>query len=160
MIADLPPVFINEIAWMGTENSANDEWIELHNNTDSPINLEGWVLKAADGTPEINLSRTVLEKSFYLLERTDDNTVPDVSADQIYTGALNNKGEKLELYDSFGNLIDSVDAGSGWPAGDNSTKQTMERKDNGWQTSQNPGGTPWAGASQPSQDTLKKMSAM
>ncbi len=27
MIADLPPVVINEIAWMGTTASHNDEWI-------------------------------------------------------------------------------------------------------------------------------------
>ena len=49
-------VIINEIAWMGGISSANDEWIELYNNTESPINLEEWLLKADDGTPEINLT--------------------------------------------------------------------------------------------------------
>lgn len=138
-------VVINEIAWMGTEVSYNDEWVELYNNTDFSINLEGWVLKAADGTPEINLTRTVLAKSFYLLERTDDNTVSGITADQIYTGALGNNGENLGLYDNLGNLIDSVNCTSGWFAGDNLTKQTMERTDsNNWQSSQNPGGTPKA----------------
>ena len=51
-----------------------------------------------------------------------------------------------------GNLIDQVDSSAGWFSGDNSTKQTMERKNskisgndaNNWQTSQNPGGTPKA----------------
>ncbi len=33
---------------------------------------------------------------------------------------------------------------NGWPAGDNSTKQTMERTATGWQTSLNSGGTPKA----------------
>jgi len=32
---------------------------------------------------------------FYLLERTDDTTVSDIGADQIYTGGLNNNGETL-----------------------------------------------------------------
>jgi len=145
-------VIINEIAWMGTKISYNDEWIELYNNSDSSINLEGWILKAADGTPKINLTGTIARKSFYLLERTDDNTVPDTPADQIYTGALGNTGEKLELYDGSGNLIDLVNCSSGWFAGDNSTKQTMERKNpqlegfnsGSWQMSQNPGGTPRA----------------
>jgi len=145
-------IVINEIAWMGTEISYNDEWIELYNNSGSPINLEGWILKTADGTPKINLTGTVVAKSFYLLERTDDNTVLDIPADQIYTGALGNTGEKLELYDDSGNLIDSVDCSGGWFAGDNKTKQTMERKNpqlsgsdsSNWQTSQNPGGTPRA----------------
>jgi len=145
-------VAINEIAWMGTQVSYNDEWIELYNNTNSSLNIDGWVVKAADGTPKINFGGTVPITGFYLLERTDDNTVSSIPADQIYTGALGNTGEKLELYDGFGNLIDQVDSSSGWFSGDNSTKQTMERinsKTSGndasnWQTSQNLGGTPKA----------------
>jgi hypothetical protein len=143
-------VIISEIAWMGGEESFADEWIELYNNADENINLERWTLKAADGTPEIRLEGTIFAKSFFLLERTDDDTAPAVAANQFYTGALGNTGEKLALYDSSGNLIEMVNCGSGWFAGDNSTKQTMERKnshfeDSGsgnWQTSQNPGGTP------------------
>ena len=145
-------VVINENAWMGTKISYNDEWVELYNNTDNTINLGGWLLKAIDGTPKINLTGVIPGKSFYLLERTDDNTVPEISADQIFTGALGNSGENLELYDNSGNLIDSLTCASGWFAGDNTTKQTMERKNSqlsgsdssNWQTSQNPGGTPEA----------------
>ena len=143
-------VVINEIAWMGTANSANDEWVELYNNTGNSINLDGWQLVAQDGTPKIKLSGVIPANGFYLLERTDDNTVPAISADKIYTGALGNNGENLELYDASGNLIDSVNCASGWFAGDNKTKQTTERKNsqlsgsdpNNWQTSQNPEGTP------------------
>ncbi|MBA7599010.1 hypothetical protein ES703_06037 [subsurface metagenome] len=133
LAANPSDVLINEIAWMGTKTSYNDEWIELYNNTNSPINLEGWALKG------VALTGTIKASGFYLLERTDDNSVPDIPADQIYTGALNNKCETLELYDSSGKLIDSVICQDGWLAGDNSTKQTMERKDiNSWQTSQEP----------------------
>ncbi len=93
-------------------------------------------MRAVDGTPEIKLSGSFPDSNFYLLERSKD-----------YTSALNNKGEKLELYDNLGGLVDSVDASSGWPAGNNSTKQTMERSlavsnTANWQTSQEPGGTP------------------
>jgi len=145
-------VVINEIAWMGTSVSYNDEWIELYNNTNSSLSLDGWTLKAADGTPKINLGGTIPANSFYLLERTDDNTLPTVSADQIYTGALGNNGEKLELYDGLSNLIDQIDSSSSWFGGDNNTKQTMERKSalvsgsiaTNWQTSQDSGGTPKA----------------
>jgi hypothetical protein len=148
MIADLPPVVINEIAWMGTVSSANDEWVELYNNTDLPVSLDGWTLK------NIKLIGKVPAQGFYLLERTDDSTLPQVAADQIYTGALNNKGEQVELFDGQGVLIDSVDALAGWPAGDNSTKQTMERKNSQtWQTSQNTGGTPKAENSQITEKT-------
>ncbi len=136
-------IIISEIAWMGTTASPNDEWIELYNNTGFSVNLNNWVLKSVDDTPKIKLTGVILPNGFYLLERTDDTTLPNIIADQIYTGALGNTGENLELYDGSGILIDRVDNSNGWTAGDNSTKQTMERAGHqSWQTSQNPGGTP------------------
>ncbi len=143
-------LIINEIAWIGTINSANDEWIELYNNSQNPINLEGWKIITSDGTPEIKLSGTIPANGFYLLERTDDNTVPNIPADQIYKGGLGNSGEDLKLYDNSGILVDEVNCSSGWFAGNNKTKQTIERINSlasgndaqNWQSSQNPGGTP------------------
>jgi|TARA_Y100000031_G_C8250989_1_gene400559 PKD repeat protein len=137
-------VIINEIAWMGTEISHNDEWIELHNNTEQNIDLTGWTLKATDGNPEITLNGPIPSQGYFLLERTNDNSVSGITADQIYTGALSNSGENLELRDGTNNLIDSIDALSGWPAGDNSAKQTMEKVNSAWQTSLDAGGTPKA----------------
>ena len=145
------PVVINEIAWMGNEVSFNDEWLELFNNTDQDIDLTGWILKAADGTPEISLKGVIPAKSFYLLERTNDDTVPEITADQIYTGALGNSGEDFQIFNNSGKLIDSVILCEGkWCFGNNDTKQTMERKNpllpgnnlENWADSQNPGGTP------------------
>ncbi|MFC1700825.1 lamin tail domain-containing protein [Patescibacteria group bacterium] len=137
----LASVVINEIAWMGTINSSNDEWIELYNNTDKEIDLTDWTLKAIDGSPEINLIGFISANDFFILERTDDDSVPNAIANQIYTGALGNDGEYLELRNNNRDLIDSVD---GWSAGDNTTKQTMERTQTGWQTSHDPNGTPKA----------------
>lgn len=126
-LPSLPPrpplsVVINEIAWMGTKNSSYDEWIELHNTTKEIIDLAGWKLVSlTDDTPNILLSGKILPLDFYLLERTDDNTVSDILADQIYTGGLNNnpKCEILALYDQNNNLVDQTicqDNGN-WPAG-------------------------------------------
>ena len=137
-------IIINEIAWMGTTNSANDEWLELHNNTSGSLNLDGWVLKSDDGTPEIKLSGTIPANGFFLLERTNDNTISSIAADQIYKGALGNSGENLKLYDNTGKIVDEVNCSEKWLAGDNTTKQTMEKTPTGWQTSKNPGGTPKA----------------
>ncbi|MFA6428582.1 MAG: lamin tail domain-containing protein [Candidatus Buchananbacteria bacterium] len=138
-------LIINEVAWMGTFTSANDEWLELYNPTDQEIDLSGWSLKTTSGSLNLTLSNKVVAQGYFLLERTDDNSVPELTADQIYTGALSNGGDKLELFDATSNLIDSIDATAGWPAGDNETKATLERKaDETWQTSANPGGTPKA----------------
>ncbi len=138
-------VVINEVAWMGTEVSVNDEWIELRNITDSEINLEGWTIIAQDGSPSIELSGSIAHNGYYLLERSSDDSLPGIAADLIYTGALGNSGEGLELRDSEDNLIDSIEASEGWLAGDNADKLTMERTNNGsWQSSQSTGGTPKA----------------
>jgi len=121
-------VVINEIAWMGTKAFANDEWIELYNNTNEKINLNGWTINWGEGTSthSINLIGDISPYSFYLLERTASTTT-NVEEDQIYTGALKNSGEKLELQDLNSNLIDIVDCLNEWFAGDNDTKHTMER---------------------------------
>ncbi len=123
-------VVISEIAWMGTQADSNDEWLELYNNTDQAISLVGWRLEAADGVPSIALSGTIPAQGFFLLERTDDNTVSDIPADQIYTGALSNSGEALVLRDPSGNIIDTANGDGGpWPAGNDSPQATMERID-------------------------------
>ena len=69
-------VVINEIAWMGTLSSFNDEWIELFNNTGTPIDLTGWTLNSLDGTPSITIpSGSIDAGGYFLLERTDDTSV-------------------------------------------------------------------------------------
>ncbi len=78
-------VLISEVAWAGTLASPSDEWIELHNPNPFAISLDGWVLRAQDGTPLIALSGTIAAGGFFLLERTDDQSVADVPADLIYT---------------------------------------------------------------------------
>jgi len=128
--ANFGDVVINEIAWMGTATSSFDEWIELYNTTEQPINLNGWMLKSLTGDspdPQIVLSGTIGAFGYFLLERTDDTSISDISADQIYTGALSDTGEYLELRDIANEVIDSVDGSAEWPAGDNTTKSSMER---------------------------------
>ena len=147
--AFLNPVIINEIAWMGTEASYSNEWIELFNNSSSSVDISGWTLSSEDKKIEISLVGEIQAHGFFLLERTDDNSVSAVVADQIYTGSLGNNGENLILSDEQGNKVNEVICLQGWLAGDNSTKQTMERtvpslktESSKWQTSENNGGTP------------------
>jgi len=165
-------VVINEIAWMGTTESYNNEWVEFYNSTQNEISLDGWILRATDGTPIINLLGAIPGNGYFLLERTDDNTVPSQTAHQIYTGALGNSGEHLELVDNQGAIVDDVNSWGNWFAGDNTSKQTMERKNSklagsdvaSWKTANTIGGTPKAqnGANeplqQPQQSTLDQNS--
>jgi len=142
--ASFANVFINEVCWMGDSDSANNEWIELKNNTNKDIHLDGWRIKSLDGSPSINLTGVLSANGYFLLERSDDNSVVDIVADLIYVGSLGNKGEGLFLVDDDDRVIDEIEIKENeWPAGNNKTKQTMERnEDGGWQTSKEERGTP------------------
>jgi hypothetical protein len=136
LAAQAPPtnagdVVINEIAWAGTAASPNAEWIELYNPTDQAIILTNWSLVALDGTPAISLAGVIPAGGYFLLERTSDSVVSDLPADFIYTGALDNDGEGLQLLDPDGTLIDSANlAGGPWPVGSGTPDYaSMERVD-------------------------------
>ncbi len=120
-------VVINEIAYKGTQASSYDEWYELYNNTGGDIDLTGWTLSAADGTPSIALSGTIVSKGFFLLERSSDTDVSP-AANQIYAGATEDTGEDLKLTNSGGATVDEVDCTSGWFVS-LSAGYSMERKD-------------------------------
>lgn len=124
-------IVINEVAWMGNDNSVHDEWIELKNMTNSNIPLVGWTLNSQDGSPMIQLEGVILANDYFLLERIDDASVPEIVADLIFASALSDTGEDMELKDDLGNLIDNIDSASGWLAGDNTEYRTMERDADG-----------------------------
>ena len=141
-------LLINEVAWMGSVNSSSDEWIEIKNTSGLEVNLSGYWLIGKDNQIEINLgsgsSTSIGPSAFYLLERSDDKSVPGVSADIIYSGSLGNSNEGLRLFSPGCVLVDEVLASPSWPAGDNATKKTAERDRQGfgWHSSLGAGGTP------------------
>ena len=137
-------VVVNEIAWMGTSVSATDEWIELYNASDTAIVLDGWLLVTQDGSPSITLSGTIGAGAYFLLERTDDASVPGIIADHIYTGALTDSGEALELRDADGVLISSATWTDAGPGNKDERKPMARRLSGTWGTSEDSGGTPRA----------------
>jgi len=127
---------------MGTAENANDEWIELYNHDSGGVNVDGWTI--SDGVSlDITLSGTIPGRTIVLLERTDDSTVPSITAFQIYTGALANDGRTLTLKRADGTTEDRAVGGENWAniGGDNTTKETAQGTMTGWVT-----GTPTPGA--------------
>lgn len=143
LLSQTHSIIFSEIAWMGTTNSSNDEWIEIQNLSSERLDLSGWKIEALDGQPVVDLEGIIEAQEFFLLERTDDDSVISQVADQIYTGSLGNSGETLFLKNHQGEIVDKVIATSSWLAGSNSSKQTMSRKnDFSWANSASQNGTP------------------
>jgi PKD repeat protein len=122
------PIVINEVAWAGARWDYTAEWIELVNASGNEVDLAGWRLVSSDGAPDIVLRGRLAplseagDEGYYLLERDNDEAVPSVPADLIYSGALTDRGETLSLYNSEGSLVDTANRGRGdaptaWPAG-------------------------------------------
>ncbi|MEK7463469.1 MAG: lamin tail domain-containing protein [Patescibacteria group bacterium] len=123
-------LLINELAWMGSVKNSSDEWIELKNISGTELNISNWQVLDKEEQIKITFPENtkVSAGGFLLLERTDDNSAPNVKADIIYTGALSNSNEALRLFDDKCGLVDEVFANSEWSAGDAPTKRTMERQ--------------------------------
>lgn len=130
-------VVINEVAWMGTAAGATHEWLELHNPGHLTVTLTGWRLTTADGM-NLALAGQIAPRGYYLIERTEDNRVSDIPADLVIAfggnGLINNPdSETITLTNALGEPMDTANVGGGlgipWPAGNNTTKATMERRD-------------------------------
>lgn len=127
-------IVINELMWMGSSASTADEWIELRNLTNGPIDLTSWVITgAATGGGDLNIpSGTLPASGFFLIsnyDKADSNSVLDVDSDWVTTEiSLPNSNAQYVLKDSQGNVIDTADDGAGTPLAGNSTnKYSMER---------------------------------
>jgi hypothetical protein len=120
-------VVINEIAWAGSNESSDDEWIELKNNLSTDVNLNGFKL-FDDGDLLYEFSaEIILANSYFLIEKNENATL--VTADLIISNlSLANTGDTLLLEDNLGNQIDIVNSSGGsWYAGSNTSKKTMAR---------------------------------
>ncbi len=146
------PVVIHEIAWAGTAANPEDQWIELRNITDQPVDLNGWRLrwrKKEPKTPEdliwreVELKGLIEPQGFFLLERGHDEVVKDIKADQIWPRSMriadqeipllfSLDGDVVELLNPEGLAVDTANADpritSGWAAGNFANHATMERK--------------------------------
>ncbi len=132
-------IHITEVAWMGTASSQYSEWLELYNDGDVVINLAGWKFLEGDGSVLFTLTKTIAANGYLLIERTTASAPDAVSGITDESGpfgssGLANTGEDLSLVDMSGTVIESLDFASGWPAGDATTKHTMQWSGTKWIT--------------------------
>jgi predicted extracellular nuclease len=112
-------VLISEFRFNGP-NGTSDEFIELYNNSDSPVNLNGWAIAAPAGTGGGGVSAltgTMLPRGHYLvgLDNYSVSSYPSADADvftavpdRVYTVASFPDDGGANLVDNNGTVIDSV----------------------------------------------------
>lgn len=131
-------VIFSEVAWMGTPESANAEWIEFYNTSADIIDMSGWKLYEAGGSTLVyTFTKQIPAKTYFVLERVTPSApdpLPDIGdeAGSFGGSGLSNSGEYLVLKDVAGTTIAELDASSGWPAGDSTEKKTMQRSNGTW----------------------------
>ena len=145
----LAKVIINEIAWMGTDESQYGEWVELYNDGNAEVDLKNWKLykrKSGVDLPIITLTKKIGTESYYLIERTTDTSTDPIlgiedDAGKWSESGLSNSGEFLSLKDTSDNTVDSVDGTNGWKIngstiiGNNTKpKRTAQRIGTAWKT--------------------------
>lgn len=103
-------IVISEIMFNPPSHRTNDEWIEIHNTHDAPINLTGWrFMRGIDFTfPNITIPA-----GGYLVIASDTNAFkalyPNVTnVIGNWRGRLSNIDERLSLVNALGELIDDV----------------------------------------------------
>ncbi|MFH0806337.1 MAG: lamin tail domain-containing protein [Candidatus Brennerbacteria bacterium] len=140
-------VVFSEVAWMGTGEGAQYEWIELANVGEQPASIAGWSVVDKDGQIQIVFAKNAVMPAggYFLLARSVDK-VGSVRADVRYAGNLKNEDEGLRLLNANCEVMDGVIAGPKWPGGESAERRTMERNltTRVWYTSSKIGGTPRA----------------
>lgn len=130
---------------MGTSAGSSNEWIELHNTGNSDVTLSGWKIVSVPAKISIALTGSIAADGYYLIERSNDNVIPEIPADLIasFSTGLSNDGMTLNLLDASGAVVDEVIGGVSWKniGGSVSSKETAQRSTSGWVTA---AGTPGA----------------
>ncbi len=97
-ILDYPNIQINEIYPNpnSEQSESTDEYIELYNPNDFPVDLSGWLLKDSSGKTFIIKNSSIEAKGFLSLYSSETNI------------SLNNTGDIVELYSPNSELKDQT----------------------------------------------------
>jgi hypothetical protein len=130
---ELPGVVINEIMYRSGSGNTLDEFIELYNNSNQPIDLTNWQFNKG---VTFTFPAKTLNAGAYIVVAADLPTFttkyPGV-ANVIgpWTGRLSNSAETIQLINALGQMVDSVtyaDEGD-WAI---RTRGPLDHNHNGW----------------------------
>ena len=100
------------------------EWFEVYNTTDSPINLNGWILHDNNGTQIIAGDNIIASHDYFVFccnetLATNGGVPTDYEYSDVYPGGLQlaNAGDVVKICTPGDVIIDSVQYTSSWPYG-------------------------------------------
>ena len=153
IVAASSAVVINEIMYNPSSDNSNDEFIELHNTSGSPVDVGGWCFTA--GINMCFAGGTTISPHGYLTaspSASQSSTTYGIVTAGTYTGSLSNSGEAVTLVDATTAVVDTVtyDDATLWPLSPDGSGPSLELKDpltdNSnplmWAASDSSGGTP------------------
>jgi hypothetical protein len=132
----LPKVVINEINYNSAAAFNTEDWIELYNNSENPIDISGWVFKDSDNAHAFTIPQgTILDTAGYLVLCIDTSLFkPLFPQVQNFIGnvgfGLSGSGELVRLYNNRMDLIDSLvyDDAIPWPTAPDGNGPTLSLK--------------------------------
>ena len=154
-------IVINEIMYNPPEAGTDtNEFIEIYNTDSSAVSLSNWFFKQGvaftfPDTCEISPNGfIIIAENTNVLWQTYPTSLANADAVFLWSGALGNSGEPLEICDPNSNTMDYVDYDDGgdWPTGPDGNGPSLElinpflenNDGHNWLASTNdlPGGTP------------------
>lgn len=136
------PLLIGEVSWAGSSKSLADEWIEIWNLGDEPLDLTGYQLLGATGSSGISLDGKVIapQSAFLISNYPASDPKSALAIDpQIVTSAISLSNEELviQLLAEDGTMIDDVTSSTIVAGATTPTKAAMIRQvDGSWKTAE------------------------
>src|SRR5678815_720557 len=122
-------VVINEIYYDPPDNTKPVEFVELHNPGAQAVDVSGWRLE--DGVTFFFPAATSIPAGGYFVIGENSAAFQaqfGFAPGGVFTGGLSSDGERLQLRNSVGTLVDEVTYGVGfpWPTAAKGTGSSME----------------------------------
>lgn len=112
-----PAAVINEFHYNSDDNTSLEEFVELHNPGDSPIDVSGWQLSDAV-TYTIPGGTTIPAGGFLVIGENPATLASKFGVGGAlgpWTGRLSSGGERIDLLNAAGTRVDRVEYSAGFP---------------------------------------------
>ncbi|MCC7430168.1 CotH kinase family protein [bacterium] len=129
-------ILINEINYNSSPTFDTKDWVELHNQSNSNIDVSGWIFKDSDSLHVFELPQgTILNSGSYVVLCEDTTAFKSLFPTVTnflgnFDFGLSGNGELIRLYDQNGNLVDSLvyDDEAPWQTAPDGTGSTLQLK--------------------------------